>query len=270
MEDFVELDVIGRGAFGTVTLCHRKSDKNLLVLKEIQPQDKPEITEEEVKVVSSFNHPLIVRFFGRFMQKNSMFIIMEYMPGGSLWHYLKGRKGNLLPQEQVVRLFAQLVIAVEHIHSRKVLHRDIKPKNCLLSADHSIIKIGDFGISKFLESSRSRSGSIVGTPEYFSPELCRGEAYGRKSDVWALGCVLYEMMTLTRPFHATSVPGLAIKILSGEVKPPDAQKYSEILRQLRKDMMHPEPSERVGIRACAACPLVAVEIVRLACTLGRA
>ncbi|XP_059476072.1 serine/threonine-protein kinase Nek8-like [Neocloeon triangulifer] len=270
MDDFVELEVLGRGAFGTVTLCQRKSEQErLVVLKEIEIQETPEITEEEVKVVSSFHHPLIVRFFGRFTRNNNVFIIMEYMPGGTLWQYLKGRKGRLLAEDEVVRLFAQLVLALEHIHSRKVLHRDVKSKNILLSADHSVAKIGDFGISKILETNKSRAGSIVGTPEYFSPELCRGQTYGSKSDVWALGCVLYELMTLTRPFQASSVPALAVKILSGDVRPPD-ETYSKILRQLLKDMMHPEPSERAGVRACAACPLVAVEIVKLACSLGSA
>jgi len=115
---------------------------------------------------------------------------------------------------------------------------------------------------------RSRVGSICGTPEYFSPELCRGEAYGSKSDIWALGCVLYEMMTLSRPFQGSSVPALAVKILSGEVVPPDERMYTKMLRELLKGMMHPQPEERVGIKACAACPLVTVEIVRLACTLG--
>lgn len=122
-------------------------------------------------------------------------------------------------------------------------------------------------VNKVLES-RSRSGSIVGTPQYFSPELCRGESYGNKSDVWALGCVLYELMTLRRPFQGSSVPALAMKILAGRVEPPSEGKYSPVLRQLLKDMMHPDPSERVSVKACAACPVVALRIVRLACSLG--
>lgn len=149
MENYEELEVLGRGAFGIVTLCKSKLEKErLVVLKEIEAQDTPEVTEAEVKVASSFSHPLIVRFFGQFTNHGNVFIIMEYMAGGTLSHFLGDRGGQLLSQDEVLHLFAQLVIALDHIHSKKVLHRDIKSKNILLSADYKVAKIGDFGISK--------------------------------------------------------------------------------------------------------------------------
>lgn len=149
MDNFEELVLLGRGAFGTVTLCKSKSeDERLVVLKEIEAQDTPEVTEAEVKVASSFNHPLIVRFFGQFSHRGNVFITMEYMAGGTLSHFLRERNGQLLTQDEVLHFFAQLVVALDHIHSKKVLHRDIKSKNILLSADFKVAKIGDFGISK--------------------------------------------------------------------------------------------------------------------------
>jgi NIMA (never in mitosis gene a)-related kinase 8 len=149
MDNYEELEVLGRGAFGTVTLCKSRSEKErLVVLKEIEAQDTPEVTEAEVKVASSFSHPLIVRFFGQFSHHGNVFIIMEYMAGGTLWNFLGNRGSQLLSQNEVLHYFAQLVVALEHIHSKKVLHRDIKSKNILLSADFRVAKIGDFGISK--------------------------------------------------------------------------------------------------------------------------
>ncbi|XP_037799318.1 serine/threonine-protein kinase Nek8-like [Penaeus monodon] len=113
---------------------------------------------------------------------------------------LKGGR-EPLPEEDVLNLFCQLVLGMLHIHESKILHRDIKSNNILLDRSHRVVKIGDFGISKIL-SSKSKAHTVVGTPCYLSPELCQEKPYNQKSDIWALGCVLYEMLTLKRAFEA--------------------------------------------------------------------
>ncbi|CAG2068093.1 unnamed protein product, partial [Timema podura] len=108
--------------------------------------------------------------------------------------------GSML--SEVVNLFCQLLLAIQHIHSKKILHRDIKTANILLTRNKDFVKLGDFGISKIL-ASKSKAETVVGTPCYLSPELCEGRPYNEKSDIWALGCVLYEMMALHRAFRAS-------------------------------------------------------------------
>ncbi|XP_049781370.1 serine/threonine-protein kinase Nek8-like, partial [Schistocerca cancellata] len=133
---------------------------------------------------------------------DALHIVMEYLPGGTLRDFLRARDGRLLPQQDVVTWASQLVLALYHIHSLNVLHRDITSSNILLTANHRCLKIGDFGISKILARYKSRAQTLVGTPCYLSPELCDGRDYGRESDIWATGVVIYEMLALRRPFEA--------------------------------------------------------------------
>ena len=100
-----------------------------------------------------------------------------------------------------MHLFVQLLLSLQHVHSKQILHRDLKTQNILLNKDRDVVKIGDFGISKVL-SSKSKAFTVVGTPCYISPELCEGKPYNQKSDIWAVGCVLYELLSLKRAFEA--------------------------------------------------------------------
>ncbi len=100
--------------------------------------------------------------------------------------------------------FAQLCLGVKHIHSKKVIHRDIKLQNVLLTSKDEI-KLGDFGISKLLESTGDFAKTSLGTPYYLSPEICSGKEYNTKTDVWMLGCLLYELCALRKPFEGDSL-----------------------------------------------------------------
>lgn len=111
----------------------------------------------------------------------------------------------------------QLALGIKTIHSNKILHRDIKSSNLFLTSNGSI-KIGDFGISKVLETAHESAETLVGTPYYLSPEACENKPYGYKSDIWALGCVLYELCTLNYAFQANNIGGLVVKILTNQVE----------------------------------------------------
>ncbi|XP_050728393.1 serine/threonine-protein kinase Nek8-like isoform X2 [Eriocheir sinensis] len=168
--------------------------------------------------------------------------------------------------EDVLHLFCQLLLGMQHIHESNILHRDIKSNNILLDRSQRIVKIGDFGISKIL-SSKSKAHTVVGTPCYLSPELCQEKPYNQKSDVWALGCVLYEMLTLKRAFEAETLPALIMKIMRG-IFAPIHPHYSQEMRGLLHLLLHTDAAQRPSIPQVLAQPLVFAPLLRLHTDLG--
>ena len=124
-----------------------------------------------------------------------------------------------MDEKVIVNWFIQILFGLKVLHSKKVLHRDLKSANIFLTTNKTI-KIGDFGISKVLDNTSAKT--FVGTPYYLSPEVCENRPYDYKSDLWSLGCILYELCTLTYPFQASNLLGLAMKILNENVKPIDS------------------------------------------------
>eukprot|EP00919_Chromeraceae_sp_WS-2016_P000014 GHVR01000057.1.p1 GENE.GHVR01000057.1~~GHVR01000057.1.p1 ORF type:complete len:151 (-),score=6.54 GHVR01000057.1:1234-1686(-) len=143
---------------------------------------------------------------------------MEYCEYGDLTTFIKAwkKRDEVLNEKVIANWFIQLLFGVKALHSKKVLHRDLKSANVFLTSNKTI-KIGDFGISKVLDATSAKT--FVGTPYYLSPEVCDNRPYNLKSDLWSLGCIMYELCTLTYPFQASNLLGLAMKILNEEVKP---------------------------------------------------
>lgn len=271
MEKYEPVQAVGRGAYGNVYLYRRLFDNKQVVIKQIPMEsittEECELTKNEVKVLAMLHHPNIIEYYENFLENNTMMIVMEYAPGGNLYDYLRCRgEGNLLQEEDVLHLFCQLVVGIKHIHECSILHRDIKSHNILLDRSHRIVKIGDFGISKIL-SSKSKAHSVVGTPCYLSPELCQEKPYNKKSDIWALGCVLYEMLTLRRAFEAGTLPALIMKIMRGIFVPIHPQ-YSAEMRSLVHLLLHVDPAQRPNIHEVISHPLVFPTIFKLHADLG--
>merc|ERR1719309_257613 len=132
---------------------------------------------------------------------------------------------------------------MSHIHKLNILHRDLKPKNILMNQYHDTLKISDFGISKILEGSGKAAQTVVGTPSYLSPELCNGKPYDHKSDIWALGCVLYEMLSLRQAFTAENLGELVVKIVSGSI-PALPSHVSCSVQCIVKACLHSKPEKR--------------------------
>ncbi|XP_020923143.1 serine/threonine-protein kinase Nek8 isoform X2 [Sus scrofa] len=160
----------------------------------------------------------------------------------------------------------QILLALHHVHTHLILHRDLKTQNILLDKHRMVVKIGDFGISKIL-SSKSKAYTVVGTPCYISPELCEGKPYNQKSDIWALGCVLYELASLKRAFEAANLPALVLKIMSGTFA-PISDRYSPELRQLVLSLLSLEPAQRPPLSHIMAQPLCIRALLNLHTDLG--
>jgi serine/threonine protein kinase len=194
-------------------------------------------------------------------------IVMEYMEGGTLFDFLQQRNGQLLEEEDILRIFIQMLLSLQHVHSKQILHRDLKTQNILLNKSKTIVKIGDFGISKVL-SSKSKAYSVVGTPCYISPELCEGKPYNQKSDIWALGCVLYELASLKKAFEAGNLFALISKIMRGNFAPISDQ-YSSELNKLIVNMLHLDPTKRPQINEIMCNPLVINSYMSYFADLGK-
>lgn len=271
MENYEKIKSIGRGAYGTVYLCRRIPDGCLFIIKQIpveeMSKDERQAAMNEVKVLAMLKHPNIIAYWDSFFEEKALMIVMEYAQGGTMYNFLEERKGRLLDEEEIIRLFVQIVVAMHHVHQKSILHRDLKTQNILLNKTRKVVKIGDFGISKIL-SSKSKANSVIGTPCYISPELCEGKPYNQKSDIWALGCVLYELATLNRAFEASNLPALVLKIMKGNFS-PISERYSEELKNLILSMLQIDQAKRPTLPQIMAQPLLVNALFNLRTDIGR-
>lgn len=263
-QDIEVLRTIGKGTHGTVVLARRKVDGAVVAVKRVRTamisENGRKQADNEVILLKSLYHVNIVRFYDHFMVDDELNIVMEYSDGGNLRQLVKMRareKMGPFPETVIMSWFAQLVLAVAYIHGKNVLHRDLKAQNVFLTRKN-VVKLGDFGISKALAGDES-ANTACGTPESMSPEICRGEPYGKKSDIWSLGCILYEMIMLKRPFEASTLPEIFTKICKGEY-PPILPTFSRELRLLVQLMLQQDSSKRPSIEDICRFPFVQAPI----------
>ncbi|KAL1924584.1 uncharacterized protein VTP21DRAFT_4238 [Calcarisporiella thermophila] len=249
------LEVIGTGSFGLIRKIRRKSDNKILARKELsfrQMTDKErQQLVSEVNILRELRHPNIVRYYERFVDKERgyIYIIMEYCGGGDLAAVIRRAKkeGKFISEDVIWQLFTQIIMALHECHTPKaersiILHRDLKPDNVFLDSNNSV-KLGDFGLSRVLGPDREFAVTYVGTPYYMSPELINESSYNTKSDIWALGCLLFEMCALDPPFKAKSQAQLAARIKQASIPllPPQ---YSQELGRVIKSMLQLNPAKR--------------------------
>uniref|UniRef100_A0A671K5M2 non-specific serine/threonine protein kinase n=1 Tax=Sinocyclocheilus anshuiensis TaxID=1608454 RepID=A0A671K5M2_9TELE len=245
---YIPIRVLGKGSFGEATLYRRTEDNSLVVWKEIDlnclSDKKRRDVMNEISILSILQHNNIIAYFNHFMDKNTLLIELEYCNGGNLYDKINQQKGVLFKEEVVVWYLYQIAAAVAHIHKAGVLHRDIKTLNIFLTKTN-LIKLGDYGLAKKLGSEYSMAESCVGTPYYMSPELCQGVKYNFKSDIWAMGCVLFELLTLTRTFDATNPLNLCVKIVQGNwTMEINSDAYTSELIKLVYECLDQDPEKR--------------------------
>ena len=228
MENYEVINQIGHGNFGKIYKIRRKSDNKILIWKELDYSHMTEKEKEqivtEVNILRELNHPNIVKYYDRIIDKKNskIYIIMEYCEGGDISQLISKCKknGEYISEDMLWKIFTQILKAVHAIHTHKqgiILHRDIKPSNIFLDKNNNI-KLGDFGLSRILPPELNFAYSHVGTPYYMSPEQIEETKYNEKSDIWSLGCLLYEMAAFRPPFQAKNQIMLGMKIKSGKIE----------------------------------------------------
>lgn len=248
---------IGKGAFGKnylgeADLVENTSTGKLYVAKHIQTVKMPaeEIRKAylEAETMKRCMHPNIVQYIEGFITSSEIIIIMEQCAGGDLSQLISYHKKNssFFPEQTILDWLNQMLSALKHIHSLKIIHRDIKPANIFVTLDGKL-KFGDFGISKTLDSTNDVALTQIGTPLYLSPEVCDNLPYTNKSDIWSLGCVVYELATFEKPFMANSLVALAMQII--EDQPRDiGNRYSNKFQQLIDIMLQKDPKRRLSAK----------------------
>ncbi|NXE74301.1 NEK1 kinase, partial [Cochlearius cochlearius] len=251
MDKYIKVRKIGEGSFGKAILVKAKENGQQYVIKEINiskmSNKEREESRREVAVLANMKHPNIVLYRESFEENGCLYIVMDYCEGGDLFKKINAQKGILFSEDQILDWFVQICLALKHIHDRKILHRDIKSQNIFLTKDGTI-QLGDFGIARVLNSTAELARTCIGTPYYLSPEICQNKPYNNKSDIWALGCVLYEMCTLKHAFEAGNMKNLVLKIISGPF-PPVSMHYSYDLRNLLSQLFKRNPRNRPSVNS---------------------
>nr|XP_054408431.1 serine/threonine-protein kinase Nek10 isoform X3 [Pongo abelii] len=259
--NYAILDHLGSGAFGCVYKVRKRSGQNLLAMKEVNlhnpafGKDKKDRDSSVRNIVSELTiikeqlyHPNIVRYYKTFLENDRLYIVMELIEGAPLGEHFSSlkEKHHHFTEERLWKIFIQLCLALRYLHKEKrIVHRDLTPNNIMLG-DKDKVTVTDFGLAK-QKQENSKLTSVVGTILYSCPEVLKSEPYGEKADVWAVGCILYQMATLNPPFYSTNMLSLATKIVEAVYEPVPEGIYSEKVTDTISRCLTPDAEARPDI-----------------------
>lgn len=245
---FSTISMIGQGSFAKVLLARQNKNKKVYALKVIDKKTigkkttKTHVKNEQQILKKLQKCPFVINYKGSFQTQDNLCFVLQYCPGGDLYEFLQ--KKVKFSEDQAKFFGAQLVLALENMHSRGVIYRDLKPENILLDQD-GYLRVTDFGLS-FLMQQGKQPRDICGTPEYLSPEMIKEQKYNHMIDWWALGCLLYELLVGVPPFYSDDRDELFSLIKYTEPRFP---KYlSKDAVSLISGLLSKKPRQRRGFK----------------------
>ncbi|MFC1862798.1 CHASE2 domain-containing protein [Thermodesulfobacteriota bacterium] len=243
---------LGQGAMGVVYLAKDPNINRLLAIKTIRFSDEFEADRiegiknrffAEAEIAGKLSHPSIVSIYDAGEDFDLTYLAMEYLTGGDLRDPIN--KGILFPLRKVLYILKETAVALDYAHSQGVIHRDIKPGNIMLLKNGKV-KVTDFGIAKAMSSSQTKSGVVLGTPNYMSPEQINGQKIDGRSDIFALGVVMFELLTGQLPFRGDNITNLLYQIT--QIKHPSVKelnpKIPKVCEQIIDKALAKDPTKR--------------------------
>nr|CCA25084.1 3phosphoinositidedependent protein kinase putative [Albugo laibachii Nc14] len=247
---------IGVGNFSTISIATHKITSEKFALKAIEKsrvrrlQVRHQNIFNEIKmekqVLNRLHHPNIIRLHHTFQDEGSLYFLLELLEGGELLAKLFHDKSQVGIGEELARFYlADMINALEYMHANKVIHRDLKPENMVIDLkQNGHLCLIDFGTAKVLNDTSLNGTNFVGTPEYMSPETVENKSVSHATDLWALGCILYQLLTGETPFGAGSIYLTLLRIKEGEFDIPCF--ISDQARDLIEKLLNRHPNERIG------------------------
>lgn len=244
MSRYKKIQQIGKGSYGKVYLMKDNQTGDYVVVKTIKIKGSDDNTrktaQKEATLLNLLRHPNIIAYIDSFYTPTGDFnIVLEYADGKDLQKYLESHEE--IKEKKVLQIFTQIILGLDYIHSQNILHRDIKTANVFLFK-RGLVKLGDFGISREVTED-SFAQTMIGTPYFMCPELLRGDPYSFPADIWAAGCVLFELLTHKHAFTGKSREELFSNIKAGNMSTMPSG-YSPELIQLLMSMLQQDPQNR--------------------------
>lgn len=257
LTDFDTIKVLGQGSYGKVLLVREKRTGRLFAQKQLQKaslviNETNEVHEKnyqrtlnEKTILEKVNHPNIVKLFYAFQDNNKVYLILEYLDGGEIFHHLAQQR--YLSEKDASFYIAQIVLALRYLHlNLKVIYRDLKPENCMLNSYGHLV-LTDFGLSKVSTNESEHKHSMIGTAQYMAPEVIKGESYDYSVDWWSLGCVAYDMLTGGPPFTGQTNEKIMDKVIHSKKYLKFPFYLSNDAKDLLRKLLQPNPQKRFDI-----------------------
>ncbi len=244
--DFIPIKLLGRGSFGQVILSRLKINNKLYAMKILDKSllkvKKQELhTKAERDLMVKIHCPFIVNIKSAFQDEKYLYIVSDFMQGGDMYYHLhQARKFDFNLTQFYI---SEIILALEYLHKNNMVYRDLKPENILLDAKGHI-KLTDFGLSKMLNSSKDKAFTVCGTLQYLAPEMFTNQGYDKNVDWWALGCLIYEMLTGKLPFPIKRGMSLNNEIYKSKIQYP--RFLDQDARDLISQLLEVDPKKRLG------------------------